>query len=144
MLKWFLFNRRQLLENIDEKYSIQEPIPVWWVLCAAPAPLFELMQVTFAILQSKQLVLLQQTVEIEALIRRIGVGIGICHANYGNTDHSFLEDDAYIKIGKWWIAFDAIKGHINDQGSRACDAFAALPAEDKDATICSIATFSSY
>ncbi|KAI2501307.1 hypothetical protein MHU86_13170 [Fragilaria crotonensis] len=142
MLKWFLFNRRWLLEYIDEKQPIQAPIPAWWVLCAAAAPLFESMQVTFAILQSKQLVLSQQAVEIEALTSRICVGIGIGHENDGNTDYMFLEDNAYIKIGEWWITFDAIKGHINDQGSWARDAFAALSAEDKDATIRNSATFS--
>jgi hypothetical protein len=70
------------------------------------------------------------------------VGIGIGHYNDGKPDYMFLEDDEYIKIGKLWIAFDAIKGHINDQGSWARDACAALPPEDKDATIRNIATFS--
>ncbi len=70
------------------------------------------------------------------------MGIGIGHYNDGKPDYMFLEGDEYIKIGKWWIAFDAIKEHINDQGSWACDACDALPAEDKDATIRNIATFS--
>ena len=37
MLKWYLFNRRRLLNYIDEKHSVQEPLPTWWVICAAVA-----------------------------------------------------------------------------------------------------------
>jgi hypothetical protein len=141
MLKWFLFNRRRLLEYIVEKEPIQAPLPAWWVLCAAVAPLFESLQVTFAILQSKQLVLSQQAVEIEELVSRICVGIGIGH-EVGNAEYMFLDDDAFIKVSEWWIAFDSIKGHIHDQGSWARDAFAALSAEDQDATLRDIAVFS--
>ena len=116
MLKWFLSNRRRLLSYIDEKHPIQEPLPTWWVLCAAVSPLFESLQVTFAILQSKQLVLSQQTVEIEDLVSRICVGIVIGHENDGNHDYMIMDEDTFVKDGEWCITFDSIRGHIADQG----------------------------
>jgi hypothetical protein len=48
MLKWFFHHRRRLLQYIKEKQPIQAPLPTWWILCDAVAPLFETMQVTFA------------------------------------------------------------------------------------------------
>ena len=107
------------------------------------APLFESLQVTFAILQSTQLVLLQQhKVEIENLVSRIGVGIGIGHENDGNNDFMFMDENTFVKAGEWWISFDSIRGpHITDQGSWARDLFAEFSADDQDATLRNIAAF---
>ena len=67
---------------------------------------------------------------------------GLAGHEVGNAEYMFLDDDAFIKVSEWWIAFDSIKGHIHDQGSWARDAFAALSAEDQDATLRDIAVFS--
>ena len=141
MIDWFLAHRRRLLQYIAEKEPIQAPSSTWWVLCAAIAPLFELLRITFAVLQSKQLVLSQQALEIEELVSRICAGIGIGHET-ANDNYMFLDADAFVKDGEWWITFESIKGHIHDQGSWARDTFDAFSAEDQDATLRDIAVFS--
>ena len=138
------FYCRRLLEYIDVKQPTNpgtNPSMLGSLCCSCPIVWVDAGYICYTVNQAAGFV---AAASGDSLISWICVGmIGIGHDNDGNTDYIILEaDNAYIKIGKWWIAFDAIKGHINDQCSRACDAFAASSAEDKDATICSIATFS--
>jgi hypothetical protein len=81
MLKWFLHHRHRMLQYIKEKQPIQAPLPTWWILCNAVAPLFEMMQVTFAKLQCQDLVMSQQMIKIKMLISNIYIGISIYHDN---------------------------------------------------------------
>ncbi len=90
MLKLFLCHCRRLLQYIEEKQPIQASSLVWWILCVVVAPLFETMQVTFAKLQCQDLVMFQQTAEIEVLISNICIGISICHDNM-DTSYSKLD-----------------------------------------------------
>jgi hypothetical protein len=57
MLKWFLHHCHRLLQYIKDKQPIQIPSLAWWILCAAINPLFKTMQVTFAKLQCKDLMM---------------------------------------------------------------------------------------
>jgi len=59
MFKWFLHHHCRLLQYIEEKQPIQALLREWWILCAAIAPLFETMQVTFTKLQCQDLVTFQ-------------------------------------------------------------------------------------
>ena len=69
------------------------------------------------------------------------MGIGIGQENDGNNDFMFMDENTFVKAGKWWIRFDSIRGHIADQGSWARDLFAAFSADDQDATLRNIAAF---
>ncbi len=85
-------------------------------MCVAIAPLFEMMQVTFAKLQCQDLVMSQQTVEIKVLISNIYIDISICHDSM-DTSYNELDQNVYIKVDEWWMTIASIKGHIEDQSS---------------------------
>jgi hypothetical protein len=53
--------------------------------------------------------------EIKELGTKICMEIGIGLEN-GNTDYVFLDDNSFVKVGKWWIAFDSMRGHIDFMG----------------------------
>jgi hypothetical protein len=59
-----------------------------------------------------------------------------------DTSYNKLDQNAYIKVDEWWMTIASIKGHIEDQGSWARDAFNVLSTEDQDVTIHNIAIFS--
>ncbi len=114
---------------------------MWWILCTVITPLFETMQVMFAKLQCKDVVMSQQTVEIKVLISNICISISICHDNM-DTSYNKLDHNTYIKVDEWWMTIASIKGHIEDQGSWARDVFSVLFAEDQYAAIHNIVVFS--
>jgi hypothetical protein len=68
MLSWMLKHRRQLLIWIDEKKPAFAPDDSWWLMMGGVQPSLELVNVTLVILQSPNLILSQQTLEIENLI----------------------------------------------------------------------------
>jgi len=59
-----------------------------------------------------------------------------------DTSYNKLDENTYIKVNEWWMMITSIKGHIEDQGSWARDAFSVLSAEDQDVAIHNIAIFS--
>jgi hypothetical protein len=59
-----------------------------------------------------------------------------------DTSYNELDQITSIKVDEWWITIASIKGHIEDQGSWAYDAFSALSAENQNAVIHNIAVFS--
>ncbi len=74
-------------------------------------------------------------------ISNICIGISICHDSI-DTSYNELDQNAYIKVDEWWMTIASIKGHVEDKGSWARDAFNALFAKDQDAMIHNIAIFS--
>ncbi|KAH6596694.1 hypothetical protein BASA61_003388 [Batrachochytrium salamandrivorans] len=60
ILKWLLQHRRQLMAHVTNKQPVQAPSNQWWVIVAALAPVFEKLQITFARLQSPDLIISQQ------------------------------------------------------------------------------------
>jgi hypothetical protein len=66
-----LEHRHWLLIWIDEKKPAFEPDDSWWLMTAGVWPLLELINVTLVILQSLDIILLQQTLEIENLVNHL-------------------------------------------------------------------------
>jgi hypothetical protein len=97
--------------------------------------------VGFAKLQCQDFVMSQQMIKIKVFVSNICIGISICHGNM-DTSYNELDQNVYIKVDEWWMTIASIKGHIDDQGNWACDAFNVLSTEDQDATIHNIVIFS--
>ncbi len=95
----------------------------------------------FTKLQCYDLVMSQQMTEIEVFISNICIGISIWHDGM-DTSYNKLDQNMYIKVNEWWMTIASIKGHIEEQGSWACDTFNALSAEDQDAANHNIVVFS--
>jgi hypothetical protein len=57
ILRWLLEHRRRLMIHVADKQPVQAPSTQWWVIAGTLAPLFERITVTFATLQSPNLVI---------------------------------------------------------------------------------------
>lgn len=75
--------------------------------------------------------------EIKELGTKICMEIGIGLEN-GNTDYVFLDDNSFVKVGKWWIAFDSMRGHIDFMGLWC---FCRAISKNEDATLPNLAHF---
>jgi hypothetical protein len=64
ILRWLLEHRRRLMIHMADKRLVQAPSTQWWVIAGALTPLFEQIAVTFATLQSLNLVISQQRQEV--------------------------------------------------------------------------------
>ncbi|KAH9247852.1 hypothetical protein BASA81_014535 [Batrachochytrium salamandrivorans] len=100
ILKWLLQHRRQLMAHVTNKQPVQAPSNQWWVIVAALAPVFEKLQITFARLQSPDLIISQQRKFLSNLMSVImhihdqGFGTGL-HSSLSNFDQqSTLEEVA--------------------------------------------------
>jgi hypothetical protein len=60
ILRWLLEHRCRLMIHVANKRLVQAPTTQWWVIARALAPLFERIAITFATLQSLNLVISQQ------------------------------------------------------------------------------------
>jgi hypothetical protein len=60
-----------------DKRPVQAPSAQWWVIARALTPLFEWIAITFATLQSPNLVISQQRQEVSNLMADIAVGLDI-------------------------------------------------------------------
>ncbi|BBN02960.1 hypothetical protein Mp_2g19640 [Marchantia polymorpha subsp. ruderalis] len=140
LIKWILQHRVKLFNHIESRNSIQSPSKPWWIMATAVTSMFDTVAVTFAILQSRDLVLSQQQGEIDNLILRLCNSMCIRHED---IDKSFLEINQtdFYKLDAWWISIETIVGHVEDQGSWARDMFSSFTDDVKAATLGGIAKF---
>jgi hypothetical protein len=75
-----------LLIWIDEKKLASKSNDSWWLMTARVRPLLELINVTLVILQSPDIIFLQQTLEIENLIDHLA---GIMNMELVGTNDAF-------------------------------------------------------
>lgn len=140
LIKWILQHRVELFNHIESRNPIQSPSKPWWIMATAVTSMFDTVAVTFAILQSRDLVLSQQQGEIDNLILRLCNSMCIRHED---IDKSFLEINQtdFYKLDAWWISMETIVGHVKDQGSWARDMFSSFTDDVKAATLGGIAKF---
>jgi hypothetical protein len=103
-------------------------------MCAVVAPFFVSLQETFAKLQAKDLVISQQAIEINLLVCKLCIEIGIKHVS-DDQSYEILQLDQYIMddTDEWWINIEDIVHHIEDQGTWAREAFTALSVAEQEA-----------
>jgi len=75
-----------LLIWIDEKKPAFKPNDSWWLMTTEVQPLLELVNVTWVILQSLDIILSQQTLEIENLVSHL---VGIMNMELVGTNDAF-------------------------------------------------------
>jgi hypothetical protein len=107
----------------------------------ALAPLFEWIAVTFATLQSPNLVISQQHQEVLNLMADIAAGLDI-HSTVDVALINEIDPTTIIQRDGWIITKDAIIMHICDQGSWARDLYNELFDIEKQQTLQEISIFS--
>jgi hypothetical protein len=141
ILRWFLEHRRRLMIHVADKWPIQAPSTQWWVIAGALAPLFERIAVTFAMLQSPNLVISQQHQKVSNLMADIAVGLDI-RSIVDVALINEIDPTTIIQWDGWIVTKDVIVMHIRNQGSWACDLYNELSDIEKQQTLQEISIFS--
>jgi hypothetical protein len=123
-----------------EKHPEKLPSDMWWVITYAMAPAIDEINITFAKLQSRSLLVAQQAEFINALIRTLTAMfcIEVIDPNQSNDDDGEIE---YMSIELMQIDVAGIENHIRDQGTAAGKFFDALNAADQNAVIKEIVSY---
>ncbi|CAK9238270.1 unnamed protein product [Sphagnum troendelagicum] len=140
MLSWMLEHRRQLLIWIDEKKPASAPDDSWWLMTGGVRPLLELVNVTLVILQSPNLILSQQTSEIENLVGHL---VSTMNMELVGTDDAFdaMQASEFIVVDHWRVKIENVSRHLRNQGSWARSMFLVLDAANQTSILKEIAHF---
>jgi hypothetical protein len=140
MLSWMFEHRHRLLIWIDEKKPTSTSDDSWWLMTARVWPLLELVNVTLVILQSPDIIISQQTLEIENLIGHLA---STMHMELVGTNNAFeaMQASKFIVVDHRWVKIKDVLRHFRNQGSWACDMFLGLDVVDQMLILKEIAHF---
>ncbi|KAH6569497.1 hypothetical protein BASA62_004868 [Batrachochytrium salamandrivorans] len=139
ILKWLLQHQRQLMVHVTNKRPVQAPSDQWWITAAALVPVFEKLQITFARLQSPDLIISQQRKFLSNLIVELAGSFNmqsISDIQLDDLDHTTI-----IVRGDWLIEKESDIMHIHDQGFWVRDLHSSLSDFDQQSTLEEVATF---
>ncbi|KAH9251011.1 hypothetical protein BASA81_011187 [Batrachochytrium salamandrivorans] len=139
ILKWIIQHRRQLMVHVTNKRPVQAPSNQWWIIAAALAPVFEKLQITFARLQSPDLIISQQPKFLSNLIVELIGSFDM--QSTSNIQLDELDQTIIIVRGNWFITKESVIIHIYDQGSWVRDLHSSLSNFDQQSTLEEISTF---
>ena len=116
MLEWMLNKRLPLLNHIRSKRPVQAPSDSWWVIAAALCPLYKACNVVMTTLQSPEMVISQQRVEIRNLILNLTDNLDVRMVE-SDTSFNALPPTHYVVDGLFWMNKNSVCEHIKDQVS---------------------------
>ena len=143
MICWMLENNLQLLEHIKEKKPEQAPSSSWWIIAAAVEPVAAAINTTFVILQSRELILSQQRVEVDSLVVRLCSMLNIGMVG-SNEEYHTMAATEYHLFSRWWIRIISVIEHIHDQGSFARDLLTSLPDDEWSHVLCHVMRYAIH
>ncbi|OQR89695.1 hypothetical protein ACHHYP_06112 [Achlya hypogyna] len=104
------------------------------------APAIDAINYTFAILQSRSLLMAQQESHINALVGTLTAMLDVAIVDQGESDDE--EDDVvYEKFETMRISVDSIVAHIHDQGSFAIECYNELNPDERAVVVREIAKY---
>jgi hypothetical protein len=127
--------------HVANKRPVQAPSTQWWVIAGALAPLFERIAVTFATLQSPNLVISQHRQEVSNLMADIATGLDICFTVDAALINK-IDPTTIIQRDGWIVTKDVVVMHIRNQGSWAHNLYNELSDIEKQQTLQEISIFS--
>ena len=131
VLNFYKENRRRIIAHTEEKHPDKLPSDRWWVITYAIAPAIDEINVPFALLQSRSLLIVQQASYIEALILKLSEMFSIQVDDVSEEDDSNSNDAAAMLM----------RAHIRDQGSAAQTFFDRMPDCDQHDVVLVIAAY---
>ena len=142
MCSYFVTKRRALMKHFEERTD-WAPSPKWWLLVAGLQPVFLAISFSFKALEKKELVISQQTSELNALVETL-----VDAAHLRDID----EDDSYEDMGltsyfcldehpNWWVSLADMRCHVEDCGSWTQAEFGLLSEDEIRLVLVEISTF---
>jgi hypothetical protein len=140
VLNFYKQYRRLIIAHTLEKHSEKLPSDMWWVITYAVVPAVDEINITFAKMQSRSLLMVQQAKFVNALIGMLTAMfcIEVIDPDQNDDDNNEIE---YMSIESMQIDVASIENHIRDQGSAAGKFFDALNATDQNAVIKEITSY---
>jgi hypothetical protein len=130
--------RRQIIQHTNENRTEKLPTDELWVITNAVSPAIDEINVTFAKLQSRSLLIAQQEEIVNLLIGTLACMFGI---EFVDPENIGDDEDEYVSIDSMRVDVTNIECHIRDQGSFAGDCFDRLDVDEQKAVIKKIATY---
>ncbi|KAH9534488.1 hypothetical protein CY35_17G008300 [Sphagnum magellanicum] len=140
VLNFYKQYHRSIIAHTLEKHPEKLPSDMWWVITYAVAPVVDEINITFAKLQSRSLLVAQQAEFVNALIGTLTAMfcIEVIDPDQSKDDDGEIE---YMSIESMRINVVGIENHIRDQGSAVGKFFDALNTTDQNTVIKEIASY---
>ena len=115
MCKWLLDKRVQLLQYIQQKQPTQAPPTWWWIVVAAIGGLAQQTNVVITKLQSKDLIISQQTTLLTGLASSFCQEIQI-EGPYDEAHINSIDKQYNSTYGSYSVSHDNVNLYLQDQG----------------------------
>jgi hypothetical protein len=138
VLIFYKKHRRQIIQHTNENRPEKLPTDEWWVITNAVSPASNEINVTFAKLQSRSVLIVQQEEIVNLLIGTLSSMFGIEVVDPENIGDDEVE---YVSIDSMRDVVTNIECHIRDQGSFAGDCFDRLDVDEQKEVVKEIATY---
>ncbi|RHY05403.1 hypothetical protein DYB36_006565 [Aphanomyces astaci] len=129
VLKFLKENRRRLMTHTEEDRPDMLPSDAWWTVTYAIAPAIDAINIAFAQLQNRSLLMAQQESHIIALVATISTMFDL--ELIDRVDAVAEEHENFVRFETMRIRTDHLIILIEDQGSMARDCFLRLDVADK-------------
>ena len=127
MCQWLLENRVSVLQYIDKDDQPRPPPSWWWVVTAGVSALSEQVNIVVVKLQARNLLISQQTRELDNLAVILSTHL-VIEGPFMETESAAL-DTSYSTFGRWAVKHQNIINYLFDQGTFIQDTFAKLSLE---------------
>ena len=112
-------NRRRLMTFTEENHAGMVPTDSWWTVTYAIAPAINAINITFALMQNRSLLLAQQGDHIMVLVATIKTMFEIKLIDQDDADA--VDDDEFVRFKTMRVRTDHLVTLIEDEGSMARD-----------------------
>jgi hypothetical protein len=127
-----LTHRVRLMQWVVDRQPASSPSVAHWIIAAAINPLAMACNVTIVNLQKHDIVLSQQTAEIEKLIQNLLMQVDIQHEDdKADIQRDDREDGKFVENGPWRATLDAVFVHVKDQGTWVKDLLLSLEDDEQ-------------
>ena len=116
-----------VLQYIDEDDEPRPPLSWWWVVTAGVSALSEQVNIVVVKLQARNLLISQQTRELDNLAVILSTYL-IIEGLFMEAESAAL-DTSYSTFGRWAVKHQNIINYLFDQGTFIQDTFAKLSLE---------------
>jgi hypothetical protein len=141
--KWLIEKRITLLEYFAKDNPARAPPSWWWIIVAAVSALSEQVNIVVVKLQGKDLLLSQQTTELEQLAALILVQIEI-DGPLSQDEIAIIDKTTHFTFSRWSVSYEKIILFLYDQGLFIQQIYEQLSPESQIEVIRMIATFILY
>lgn len=140
VLEFYITYHRTIVGYVTTNKPEYVPTPRWWIATYFIMPAVEKVNITFALLQNKGLLLPQQERYVQELVDGVQVLYGIEPYNE-QLEEDDIDLNEYVAFGQYKVLRETIVAFIKDQGSLAIQSWGKLSVEEKTDVVTDLANY---